>query len=178
MGSISGEYNSENIIFFKTSYFLSPDISSNSKEPLVPQLWSYSNFSMYSDFYTELEVINFSQSNFIGRESIDGFVYQVKFKYSSKYYLLGSMIIDEDSEFSPKRLIRNGDFVLVEADRGLDIGKVVAKAPMDGFKENRLSSGTIGDYKLILRVANDNEIYELSRKNAEEAQAVEVQRNI
>lgn len=80
---------------------------------------------------------------------------------------------------SEQSLIRNGDYVLVEADRGLDVGRVVAKTPLDGFKERRLASGRssvpFGDYKRVIKVVNEEELIELPRKLSDEENAVEVQ---
>lgn len=102
-------------------------------------------------------------------ESADGFVYQVRFKYANKYYLLAS---------SPIQFITNGDYVKVEADRGEDIGIVIGKTPLDGFKESRLTVGRLGihhrDFKKVIGKATNTEISLLAIKLVEEKQAVEV----
>jgi hypothetical protein len=112
-----------------------------------------------------------------GRESADGFVYQVRFKYLSKYYLLGPGTMEEDLP-SHSLLIKNGDYVCVEADRGLDIGVVTAKTPLDGFKESRLTMGRsrihFGEYKHVLRRANQVELHAYSKKQQDEEKAAEV----
>jgi cell fate regulator YaaT (PSP1 superfamily) len=112
------------------------------------------------------------------RESADGFVYQVRFKYASKYYLLAPSMTNGSLQKSQSQFIQNGDYVSVEADRGFDIGVVIAKTPLDGFKENRLTIGRsgvhTGDYKHVLRIATEEELRIFFLKQAEEERAVEV----
>jgi cell fate regulator YaaT (PSP1 superfamily) len=113
------------------------------------------------------------------RESVDGFVYQVQFKYASKYYLLAPSAIDAGPWNHQSLFIKNGDYVTVEADRGYDIGVVIAKSPLDGFKENRLAIGrsNSGDYKHVLRIATQEELRIFILKKIEEERAAEVCRN-
>jgi len=112
-------------------------------------------------------------------ESADGFVYQVRFKYISKYFLLATFPLHEID--SQPQLIKNGDYVKVEADRGEDIGLVVGKTPLDGFKESRLAVGRfglhIGEYKRVLRAATEEEISLLSAKVEEEERAANICRS-
>jgi hypothetical protein len=113
------------------------------------------------------------------RESVDGFLYQVRFKYVGKYYLLGSVAMEGNLPIDYSLpLIKNGDYVCVEADRGLDIGVVTTKVALDGFRDSRLTMGRsrvhFGEYKHILRVATQNELQDYSKKLQDEANAVEV----
>lgn len=102
------------------------------------------------------------------RESADGFVYQVRFKYVSKYFLLGSEPKKEYRQMNSLPLITNGNYVCVEADRGLDIGVVIAKAPLDRSRVH------FGEYKHILRVATQQELNAYSQKLQDEENATKV----
>lgn len=120
--------------------------------------------------YDIKEIPSFISPTINQYESIDGFVYQVRFKYISKYYLLTSL---------PIQFITNGDYVKVEADRGEDIGIVVGKSSIDSFKENRPIVGQFDihhyrEFKRIIEKATETEISLLKFKAVEEKHAVEV----
>jgi hypothetical protein len=109
-------------------------------------------------------------------ESADGFVYQVRFKHSSRYYLLAP---PQESQFGTQlQSIKNGEYVKVEADRGEDIGFVVSKTPLIGFKVNKLTVGRYGqqcgDYKCVLQRATIQEVSLLALKDLDERSAVNV----
>eukprot|EP00602_Paraphysomonas_sp_CaronLab_P011672 CAMPEP_0185038256 /NCGR_PEP_ID=MMETSP1103-20130426/33688_1 /TAXON_ID=36769 /ORGANISM="Paraphysomonas bandaiensis, Strain Caron Lab Isolate" /LENGTH=480 /DNA_ID=CAMNT_0027576607 /DNA_START=162 /DNA_END=1604 /DNA_ORIENTATION=- len=108
------------------------------------------------------------------RESADGFVYQVRFKHVSKYYLLASSALTG----SPPLRIENGSYVKVEADRGEDVGMVIGKLYLDGFKESKLTVGRFGasngEYKRVTRLATVEENNLLRVKATEEKKAVEI----
>lgn len=86
----------------------------------------------------------------------------------SKFYLLAPTAIG----------VNIGDYVKVEADRGEDIGLVISTAPLEGFKESRLTIGRHGlqhgDFKRVIRAATEEEKYLLPLKLMEEEKALEV----
>lgn len=103
----------------------------------------------------------------------DGYIYQVQFKRAHKNYILAP---------SAPRDILPGDFVKVEADRGEDMGIVLAKIPESQFEEviptagyrgRGFSSGQ-GERKYLYRIANAEERTSLVQKVIEEEKALEV----
>lgn len=106
----------------------------------------------------------------------DGFVYKVQFKRAHRNFLRSATV---------DRPIRNGDFVVVEADRGEDLGVVCEVQPMPAFfreggslfaKDAKASAW--GDrrsgVKHILRHALPQEYSLLPVKYAEEMNVAEV----
>ena len=109
----------------------------------------------------------------------DGFVYKVQFKRSHRNFLRSAGV---------DKPIRNGDFVIVEADRGEDLGVVCEIQPMPNFfreggslfaKDTKVSAW--GDrrtgVKHIIRHALPQEYSLLPVKVAEEQSIVEVCRD-
>jgi hypothetical protein len=106
-------------------------------------------------------------------EAIDGFMYQVRFKRAHKTFVLSP---------SAPRNIQPGMFVKVEADRGEDLGVVLAKIsvneyeeeiPTAGYRGRGFSSG-VTDHKYILRLANSLEKAQIAEKVEEEESVLEV----
>jgi hypothetical protein len=104
--------------------------------------------------------------------SIDGYIYQVQFKRAHRHFVLAP---------SAPRDIIPGDFVKVEADRGEDMGIVLAKIPADSFEEviptagyrgRGFSSGQ-GERKFLYRRATAEERSALALKVADEERALE-----
>jgi hypothetical protein len=104
--------------------------------------------------------------------SIDGFIYQVQFKRAHRHFVIAP---------SAPRDIIPGDFVKVEADRGEDMGIVLAKIPADSFEEviptagyrgRGFSSGQ-GERKFLYRRATADEQTALALKVADEEKALE-----
>jgi cell fate regulator YaaT (PSP1 superfamily) len=60
-----------------------------------------------------------------------------------------------------------GDYVLTEADRGVDVGRVEAVLPSPSFREAKGA-------KLIIRLATQNEVRQLPQKAEREARALQV----
>jgi hypothetical protein len=98
---------------------------------------------------------------------------QVQFKRAHKNYILAP---------SAPRDIIPGDFVKVEADRGEDMGIVLAKIPVEDFEEviptagyrgRGFSSGQ-GEKKYLFRLATPDERASLTSKVQEEERALEV----
>lgn len=109
----------------------------------------------------------------------DGFVYKVQFKRAHRNFLRSAGV---------DKPIRNGDFVIVEADRGEDLGVVCETQPMPNFfreggslfaKDTKVSAW--GDrrtgVKHIIRHALPQEYSLLPVKLAEEQSIVEVCRD-
>ena len=104
---------------------------------------------------------------------IDGYIYQVQFKRAHRNFVLAP---------SAPRDIIPGDFVKVEADRGEDMGIVLAKIPIESFEEviptagyrgRGFSSGQ-GEKKYLYRIATPEERNALQIKVADEEKALEV----
>ncbi len=99
--------------------------------------------------------------------------FKVQFKRAHKNYIL--------SPSAPRDIIP-GDFVKVEADRGEDMGIVLAKIPVEDFEEviptagyrgRGFSSGQ-GEKKYLFRLATPEERTNLQVKVQEEERALEV----
>lgn len=65
------------------------------------------------------------------QQSMNGTIYQIQFKCSVRYFTVGTQI---------SASISCGDFVVVEADRGEDIGVVTEVLSMKAFVERRIMS--------------------------------------
>ena len=107
-------------------------------------------------------------------ESADGFVYVVQFKRSYRPFLL--------SPFAP-RGIEKGDFVVVEADRGEDLGVVREKVSAAEYEEDKHTAGhrgrgfavsSGGENKCLLRVATLEERSLIADKVVEEEITLQV----
>jgi hypothetical protein len=100
---------------------------------------------------------------------VNGLIYQVQFKCAARNYILGS-------QAHPSIMI--GDFVVVEADRGEDIGVVVEIIPMKTFVERRIyMKQTVDDENVIgriLRLASVAERQFLPEKFHDEDNIVQV----
>jgi hypothetical protein len=103
----------------------------------------------------------------------DGYIYQVQFKRAHRNYILAP---------SAPRDLLPGDFVKVEADRGEDMGIVLAKCPADSFEEviptagyrgRGFSSGQ-GERKYLFRRVTNEERAALKVKVIDEEKALEV----
>lgn len=106
-------------------------------------------------------------------QSADGLVYLVQFKHSQRNFILAS---------TAPRGIQPGEFVIVEADRGEDIGIVVEIAPATLFHKDKhtaghrwkgFATGQNGEIRRVLRIATIDERALLPDKAAEEAAIVE-----
>jgi len=103
----------------------------------------------------------------------DGFIYQIQFKRAHRNFVLSP---------SAPRDILPGDFVKVEADRGEDMGIVLAKCPVESFEEvvptagyrGRGFSSGHGERKYLYRVATTEERAALVLKVKDEDKALEV----
>lgn len=115
-----------------------------------------------------------SKQNFNKRNTLppDGFIYQVQFKRAHRNFILAP---------SAPRDLLPGDFVKVEADRGEDMGIVLAKCPAESFEEviptagyrgRGFSSGQ-GERKYLFRRATPEERASLATKVADEEKALE-----
>jgi hypothetical protein len=68
---------------------------------------------------------------------------------------------------SPKLRLSGGDYVLTEADRGVDVGRVVSVLMNPSFRETKGA-------KLILRLATQSEVRQLPQKAEREARALQL----
>lgn len=109
-------------------------------------------------------------------EACDGFIYLVRFKRAHRSFVLSS---------SAPRCIQPGMFVKVEADRGEDLGILLAKIPVHcyeeeiptaGYRGRGFSSGT-GDRKFIIRLATSQEKAQLHDKVRDEEKVLQVSFN-
>lgn len=104
---------------------------------------------------------------------IDGYIYQVQFKRAHRNFVLSP---------SAPRDVLPGDFVKVEADRGEDMGIVLAKCPLDSFEEviptagyrGRGFASGHGERKYLYRLATAEERASLAVKVNDEERALEV----
>lgn len=104
---------------------------------------------------------------------VDGYIYQVQFKRAHRNFVL--------SPSAPTDILP-GDFVKVEADRGEDMGIVLAKCPMDSFEEviptagyrGRGFASGHGERKYLYRLATTEERASLIGKVQDEERALEV----
>ena len=105
--------------------------------------------------------------------SSDGFVYQVQFKRSYRNFALHP---------SGPRSIQPGDFVRVEADRGEDLGVVLAKISETEFRDPVPTAGYRGrgffsghnERKWLLRMASVTERLQIRDKVQDEEDALRV----
>mmetsp|Transcript_5899 Transcript_5899/g.5285 ORF Transcript_5899/g.5285 Transcript_5899/m.5285 type:complete len:213 (-) Transcript_5899:397-1035(-) len=106
-------------------------------------------------------------------EAIDGFIYKVRFKRAHRNFVL--------SPTAPQN-IQPGMFVKVEADRGEDLGIVLAKISVEDFEEEiptagyrgrGFSSGQ-GDRKYVLRLATPQEKLLIAEKADDEEKVLQV----
>lgn len=106
-------------------------------------------------------------------DSTDGFIYLVRFKRAHRAFVLAP---------TAPRNIQPGMFVKVEADRGEDLGVVLAKVqaneyeediPTAGYRGRGFSSG-IGERKYILRLATPHEKLLIAEKVEEEEKVLAV----
>jgi hypothetical protein len=104
---------------------------------------------------------------------LNGMIYQVQFKCAIRNYILGA-------QAHPSVMI--GDFVVVEADRGEDIGVVVEIIPMKTFVERRIyMKNNVEDENVIgriLRLASVAERQFLSEKFHDEDDVVQFCREL
>ena len=107
-------------------------------------------------------------------ESADGFVYVVQFKRSYRPFLL--------SPYAPRN-IEKGDFVVVEADRGEDLGVVREKVVASEYEEDKHTAGhrgrgfavsANGENKCLLRIATLEERALIQDKVVEEEITLQV----
>ena len=107
-------------------------------------------------------------------ESADGFVYVVQFKRSYRPFFL--------SPYAP-RSIEKGDFVVVEADRGEDLGVVREKVLAVDYEEDKHTAGhrgrgfavsSNGENKCLLRIATLEERALIADKVVEEEITLQV----
>eukprot|EP01035_Chromulina_nebulosa_P017322 gene17322-22863_t len=105
-------------------------------------------------------------------EAIDGFIYKVRFKRAHRNFVL--------SPTAPRN-IQPGMFVKVEADRGEDLGIVLAKLSVEDFEEEiptagyrgrGFSSGQ-GDRKYVLRLASPQEKLLITEKADDEEKVLQ-----
>ena len=106
-------------------------------------------------------------------ESTDGFIYLVRFKRAHRAFILSP---------TASRDIQPGMFVKVEADRGEDLGIILAKLPAQeyeeeiptaGYRGRGFSSG-IGERKFIIRLATQHEKLLIAEKVEEEEKVLAV----
>lgn len=105
--------------------------------------------------------------------SADGFIYKVHFKRAPRNFVLAPQA---------PRALKVGDYVKVEADRGEDLGCIVAKIAVNEFKEFQPTAGYRGrgfstgqtEKKFLLRTANIDEMYQLLQKFRDEAEVLGV----
>jgi hypothetical protein len=105
--------------------------------------------------------------------SADGFIYKVHFKRAPRNFVLA---------LQAPRTLKVGDYVKVEADRGEDLGCIVAKIEVSEFKEFQPTAGYRGrgfstgqtEKKFLLRIANIDEMYQLLQKFRDEADVLRV----
>ena len=116
-------------------------------------------------------------SNRIAISSIDdqilasgGYVYQVIFKCNHAYYLLHPSAMNIQ--------ISTGDHVIVEADRGKDLGVVGELIHVERFMAHRFTASSKKVLKSILRPASIEEIQELTTKGNNEIVVVNICRKI
>jgi hypothetical protein len=107
--------------------------------PKAPQMMSGNSSPFHAQ---QSQYAQASQAN--AGAGVNGLIYQVQFKCSVRNYILGS-------QAHPS--IMAGDFVVVEADRGEDIGVVVEILPMKTFVERRIyMKATVDDENVIGRI--------------------------
>jgi hypothetical protein len=114
-----------------------------------------------------------SQPFSIAMESADGYIYQVQFKRTYRWLVLGPS--------APRNTIGAGDFVKVEADRGEDLGIVCDRIAAADFHDERPTAGYRGrggvgqaENKRILRLASVEDKAQLPFKHMEEERALYV----
>lgn len=97
----------------------------------------------------------------------------MSFKHQSKYYLLAWT--------RELQCIGVGDWVKVEADRGVDIGIVKSKLLLNGFKERKLAvfayGSRSGSFQCVTRPATEEEESLVRIKTDEEIHATELCRS-
>lgn len=106
-------------------------------------------------------------------ELTDGYVYQVHFKRAHRNFVVAT---------SSLLMVKVGDFVKVEADRGEDMGIVVSKVPTQNFQEFIPTAGYRGrgfgsgqgEKKCILRLCGENERHQLLDKVRDEERSLRV----
>jgi hypothetical protein len=106
-------------------------------------------------------------------ESTDGYIYLVRFKRAHRAFILSP---------TSTRDIQPGMFVKVEADRGEDLGIVLAKLPAQDYEEEiptagyrgRGFSSGIGERKFIIRLATPHEKLLIAEKVEEEEKVLAV----
>jgi len=91
-------------------------------------------------------------------------VFQVKFKRLTKSYLLSSTIPNSG-------IVKVGTYVIVQADRGEDLGLVIARTPLDRFKSKE------NELKYVLRCATPNEVRFIEEKFQEESVLLKICRS-
>jgi hypothetical protein len=114
-------------------------------------------------------------------ESADGFLYHVQFKRSHRYYGLHP----HAWELSSTGALAKGLLVVVEADRGVDIGVLRGRLQVWEHRDDRHTAGHRGrgfavgdpsDGKRLLRLASEEEGAAVFAKVAEEEQTLQVAR--
>jgi cell fate regulator YaaT (PSP1 superfamily) len=107
-------------------------------------------------------------------QSADGNVYLVHFKHSHRNFILAS---------SAPKDIQLGEFVIVDADRGEDIGVIVEIVPAYTFVDDKHTAGhrgkgfatdQSGEIRKVLRIASPDEVALLPMKAEEERAIAEV----
>lgn len=114
-------------------------------------------------------------------ESADGMLYHVQFKRSHRYYGLHG----ESWGLAAAGALGRGAVVVVEADRGVDIGVLRGFMPASGHREDRHTAGHRGrgfavgdptDGKRLLRLATEEEQGSIFTKVAEEETTLQTAR--
>ena len=100
----------------------------------------------------------------------DGFVYGVAFKRSIGYFCCGAHVVRMG------KCIDIGEYVVVEADRGEDLGRINSSIPFRFFleKSDQLSAGkpkVRHNQKKIIRIASQEEVAALHQKSLDEDSA-------
>ena len=108
---------------------------------------------------------------------LDGFVYEVRFKRSCRYFLRSKI-----DSLAPAQ-IHIGCYVNVEADRGQDVGLLIAMTPLTEFVA-RSGKTTAGggrirhDEKRVLRASTEVEVDSLHEKTLQEEGVVQYIQNL
>jgi len=108
---------------------------------------------------------------------LDGFVYEVRFKRSCRYFLRS-----RNNSLTAAQ-IRIDDYVNVEADRGQDVGLLVSITPLTEFVARSARTTAGGgrirhDEKRILRGTTEKEVKSLTEKSLQEEGVVQYIQNL
>jgi hypothetical protein len=151
-----------------------PHMSAAAPSSAYPQLGA-SQMNMYSGISSATSATRSSFKNSVmtlaamAMQSADGLVYLVQFKHSQRNFILAA---------GAPGCVSLGEFVIVEADRGEDIGIVCEIAPASYFNKDKhtaghrwksFASGPNGEARKLIRIATLEERALLPDKAAEEA---------